>query len=193
MKKLLVAAIAALMTIMPGVAAAQSRIFQFTADALDVDNDGRKYGLTAQGSFFADGGVASGGSTIFTLTGVRSGTVTFYNDYNPGNPLRTSDVVELASFPPSFVPPQQIVLAADGSLASADFTLGLSDFPYTASFSTAAQSVFFGGEGIQTLNVLQVSEISAAVPEPAAWALMIVGFGATGAAMRRRRTRVAFA
>ena len=29
------------------------------------------------------------------------------------------------------------------------------------------------------------------VPEPAAWALMILGFGATGAAMRRRRTMVA--
>jgi fibro-slime domain-containing protein len=30
-----------------------------------------------------------------------------------------------------------------------------------------------------------------AAPEPAAWALMILGFGATGAAMRRRRTMVA--
>jgi hypothetical protein len=29
------------------------------------------------------------------------------------------------------------------------------------------------------------------VPEPAAWALMIMGFGATGAALRRRRTVVA--
>ena len=32
-----------------------------------------------------------------------------------------------------------------------------------------------------------------AVPEAATWALMLVGFGATGAAMRRRRAGVAFA
>jgi len=31
------------------------------------------------------------------------------------------------------------------------------------------------------------------VPEAATWALMLVGFGATGAAMRRRRAGVAFA
>lgn len=32
-----------------------------------------------------------------------------------------------------------------------------------------------------------------AVPEPATWAMMIAGFGAVGATMRRRSTRVAFA
>lgn len=34
---------------------------------------------------------------------------------------------------------------------------------------------------------------TAAVPEPATWALMIAGFGFTGAALRRRRTAVRFA
>lgn len=33
----------------------------------------------------------------------------------------------------------------------------------------------------------------AAVPEPSTWALLIAGFGAVGAAMRRRRARTAFA
>ncbi len=32
----------------------------------------------------------------------------------------------------------------------------------------------------------------AAVPEPASWALMLTGFGLVGAAMRRRRVRIAF-
>ncbi|THD64539.1 MAG: PEP-CTERM sorting domain-containing protein [Phenylobacterium sp.] len=31
------------------------------------------------------------------------------------------------------------------------------------------------------------------VPEPSAWALMIAGFGLTGAALRRRRAAVALA
>ena len=34
---------------------------------------------------------------------------------------------------------------------------------------------------------------SLAVPEPSAWALMILGFGFAGAAMRRRRTQVRYA
>jgi hypothetical protein len=33
---------------------------------------------------------------------------------------------------------------------------------------------------------------SAAVPEPASWALMIGGFGAIGASLRLRRTAVSF-
>jgi hypothetical protein len=35
--------------------------------------------------------------------------------------------------------------------------------------------------------------VSAAVPEPATWALMILGFGVVGAAMRRRKPKLALA
>lgn len=38
-----------------------------------------------------------------------------------------------------------------------------------------------------------VAALGGAVPEPAAWALMIVGFGLAGGAMRTRKTRVSFA
>ena len=38
---------------------------------------------------------------------------------------------------------------------------------------------------------LEVNGRSAAVPEPASWALMILGFGAAGAMLRTRRTRLA--
>jgi hypothetical protein len=38
-----------------------------------------------------------------------------------------------------------------------------------------------------------VARVTAAVPEPATWAMMIVGFGVAGSAMRRRKVRVAFA
>lgn len=61
-----------------------------------------------------------------------------------------------------------------GSLSS----LTLSDF------SVRYQSTFQGGSSTgQVTNV----------PEPATWAMMLVGFGATGVAMRRRRRKVAFA
>ena len=189
MRKYLAALLVAVLVVAPGAALAQARTFQFTADALDVDN-GKKYGLTAQGAFDTDGGITTGGLTTYQLTGVRGGSVTFYNDYNPGESLRVAQIVGLTSFPPFFVPPQRISFAADGSLASADFTFDLSDFPNSLGIDTATRSAFFGGEGTQTLNSLQISEATAAVPEPAAWALMIVGFGAAGVVMRRRQAAV---
>ena len=56
---------------------------------------------------------------------------------------------------------------------------------YNLSFSTA------GGDNIGPLldNVAVVAAV--AVPEPATWAMMIMGFGGVGALMRRRRTAFA--
>ena len=47
----------------------------------------------------------------------------------------------------------------------------------------------FGDEGFGISNVL----LTGAVPEPATWGMMILGFGVVGAAMRRRSTKVVFA
>jgi hypothetical protein len=44
-----------------------------------------------------------------------------------------------------------------------------------------------------TADVYNAYFANAAVPEPANWALMILGFGAVGGALRRRSTKVAFA
>ncbi|WP_394761018.1 PEPxxWA-CTERM sorting domain-containing protein [Phenylobacterium sp.] len=56
------------------------------------------------------------------------------------------------------------------------------------------QSVTFSGTsgtvGFDNFEFNTVRPTGAAVPEPAAWALMIAGFGLTGAALRRRRTPV---
>jgi hypothetical protein len=43
-----------------------------------------------------------------------------------------------------------------------------------------------GGIPSESFDILGTSDLS--VPEPAAWALMIGGFGMAGAALRRRRT-----
>lgn len=41
-------------------------------------------------------------------------------------------------------------------------------------------------------NLSRAGSTSGGVPEPAAWALMIVGFGGVGGLLRRRRARRAF-
>lgn len=43
------------------------------------------------------------------------------------------------------------------------------------------------GTGVADLRQLRVGGITAAVPEPGTWALMLLGFGAVGASLRRRR------
>jgi hypothetical protein len=63
------------------------------------------------------------------------------------------------------------------------------DFNIFAATSGAPTGTFFfelktnGGTG----DSLGVTSISAAVPEPASWALMITGFGLVGGALRSRR------
>lgn len=47
----------------------------------------------------------------------------------------------------------------------------------------------FQGPGTYTLVV---RDLSAAVPEPGTWALMIGGFGLVGAGMRRKKTKVSY-
>ena len=44
---------------------------------------------------------------------------------------------------------------------------------------------------IQSRDFSAFSELSGGVPEPSAWALLILGFGATGVALRRQRRSAA--
>jgi hypothetical protein len=78
-------------------------------------------------------------------------------------------------------------------------------FSETAGDQSFAQQVYFKtdpGEFIltarfanaQAIDAIEVSNFSITpVPEPASWAMMIGGFAIVGAAMRRRRTSIAFA
>ncbi len=51
-----------------------------------------------------------------------------------------------------------------------------------------SQVVNVGAFGVSNPFGGEIAASAAAVPEPASWALLIAGFGLTGAAMRRRRT-----
>ncbi|MDO6415143.1 PEPxxWA-CTERM sorting domain-containing protein [Sphingomonas sp. BIUV-7] len=75
-----------------------------------------------------------------------------------------------------------------GTVVSTDALVGLSG-PY----SQTAKYVIAVGDGTASVNNTINLSAPAAVPEPATWAMMIVGFGAVGSTMRRRRTSVRFA
>jgi hypothetical protein len=78
---------------------------------------------------------------------------------------------------------------------------GSCDFPYNATFcpfrlinlgfSGTAQSVVFAGAANHL--VLDDIALGVAVPEPATWAMMLLGFGALGFTLRRRRRSLALA
>jgi hypothetical protein len=62
------------------------------------------------------------------------------------------------------------------------------DLPVSASnaYYDIVSTTNLGGKNI----LLKSMTINSAVPEPATWAMMLIGFGGTGAAMRRTRKRV---
>ena len=67
--------------------------------------------------------------------------------------------------------------------------------PTGISFAGIAKSIDFAGGAnfVGYDNITLGSAIAGGVPEPTSWALMIAGFGLTGAAMRRRRSVAAVA
>lgn len=79
----------------------------------------------------------------------------------------------------------------DLTLASGD-GLALRSYTFT---TTVAGSLIFAddGPGNQQGNILDEITLSSAVPEPATWAMMIVGFGLTGSMVRSARRPQAFA
>jgi hypothetical protein len=86
------------------------------------------------------------------------------------------------------------VRAAGGAVAQTIVDPGRNSFaPYflDPAFANITQFTLTGGsEGLSKFfafdNVVLGAAVSGAVPEPAAWLLMILGFGAAGAALRRR-------
>jgi hypothetical protein len=84
-----------------------------------------------------------------------------------------------------------------------DFTAPVSFnkcFPFDGNLNSDCSAIFYlyganfsieaTGPGPVTLTISD-TRIAGAVPEPASWALLIAGFGLTGAALRRRRTAIA--
>jgi hypothetical protein len=66
--------------------------------------------------------------------------------------------------------------------------------PIGVTFAGTAMSVDFGGSANQVaFAAITINSSTPGVPEPAAWGMLIGGFGLAGAAMRTRRTKVAFA
>jgi hypothetical protein len=104
-------------------------------------------------------------TTTPTFTGFPSGVTS--GDYN-----RTFDLLAASSYRSGFITANGGTVAG----ARAAFLAGMSAGQTYFNIHT----VNFGGGEIR-------GQLAAAVPEPAAWALMIAGFGLVGGGLRRHR------
>jgi hypothetical protein len=74
--------------------------------------------------------------------------------------------------------PSQQLTAADGSR-------------FTVSFADIKGLEF--GRSVRTPVTVTLDSVASAVPEPATWAMMLIGLGTIGASVRRRKARVSVA
>ncbi len=187
MLKTRLAAVAAAMLVSTAIVAPAS------AQVLANDNGGDGYIVDGPAPYFytlygSDNGFSTGFdgpvTTTFSAVAASDFTQSFIWKY-------TTDDVSGSSFDKAgyFIGTDFFQLSTDG-LPQGSTTSGVITI-------SVAQGQTFGAYVLATDNVLGRGSISFgnAVPEPATWALMILGFGAVGGAMRRRqvKTSVRFA
>ncbi len=79
-----------------------------------------------------------------------------------------------------------------GTSGSGTFiTQSSSDFSPTIAFTPAAGNYYVEVNYIAVSGEVAGGTLTSSVPEPASWAMMLVGFGALGVALRRRAAKVA--
>jgi hypothetical protein len=194
MRKLVLAG-AAILGLMAPVAGAQAAVvFNSTFNGLQPSGTWGVYPT-------ADGWTASSGAGIelqnnvagSSFTGAADDVFVELDSHNNSSMHRT--IADAGDYTLSFLySPRPGVSAASNPIS---IYLNTSWTAYTVNFSTGADTVLkFAAEGTSDSLGGYVDNIkleTGAVPEPATWAMMIMGFASIGAALRRRRAAVAFA
>lgn len=133
----------------------------------------------------------SGGASPTGTTYVQSQAYNFSGNYSA---LVITFDEEIAAFGGNFSSGSgnQLEMLVDGELLLGGVANAGDFFGFTSdkAFSRIELRARAGSGYTYTLDNLTFS--TAAVPEPASWAMMICGFGLVGSTMRRRRTQVAF-
>ena len=121
---------------------------------------------------FSIGGVEGGGST--------TGSIIFLTNLLTG---------QTASYNPLFIGNDNTTTASGDIQNSARLTFGfLSGLNFNPNINNTYQiDLTAGGNTVTSFAQLGTGAGPGAVPEPATWAMMLIGFGAMGVSLRRRR------
>jgi hypothetical protein len=168
---------------------------------------GTEFTFTYNGTLAGDQGLVPGSDlVIFDFEGYVAGSISA-GIYGP-DLIAFTELV--SAIPPPFLTIDNPLLpnlvfrwtgapfqASGGPFADVDFA-GLSARSIYGSakvggFAALAVTNNGGATGLPTYNAgrVGVPKVTAVVPEPATWGLMILGFGSAGAMLRRRRTHFA--
>lgn len=136
------------------------------------------------------------GRTAYTMSGISPGGVNNTDSDaavmagNVGSPATWNQAIDLSQY--YFASPSTTFTAVDGKLlpSGSNYTT-----PITSSLSSSVWYVaaaFNGGTDGRLNDGFKLSSVSvnytpSAVPEPATWAMMLIGFGGMGAMLRRKR------
>ena len=131
--------------------------------------------------------VVDGTTRISGLTANnQTGSVSFYG----GGTLIGTPCIQADSFNTQFCDTIiNLAGAPNLTFAHTSSTLTLSIFAYGTGWQGGLDEAW----AIDNLSVTLAGGANAAVPEPATWALMMLGFGAIGYSLRRRKATVSFA
>ncbi len=156
------------------------------AQMIDLSFNGE--GVAAMATLtISDDAVSVNGRDAYTVTGItgsRNGIEITGLNYE---------------FPVNFGGPDQFLFLTEAPFTDLGLSYNLSDgsfgnIYYSSGFSEGISfdlvTAPFGSEAEYTLTNLRpasVGPVTGAVPEPATWALMMVGFGVAGATIRRQR------
>lgn len=145
----------------------------------------------------------------YTESGVTFGpgriSSSYADDYNSTGSYYDNDEAAVSQISFAFAGPVS-AFAFNWGAGDAAWTVDLfagasllSSYQLTPTFGSNAKEYFgFTGAGITSVNIsldrsdwvfidnLTYSSVAGAVPEPATWAMMVMGFGLVGAAARRR-------
>ena len=117
---------------------------------------------------------------------------TFVSSANFSSPFSLNFLGTTSAFSFSNVSNSSGTASAFGTGGNLLQTINFSEFPQSFSFSTAGiKSVSFSGPGfgVDNFAFADVTGPTAPVPEPATWAMMLLGFGFVGSAMRSVKRR----
>ncbi|MFS0735540.1 PEPxxWA-CTERM sorting domain-containing protein [Sphingomonas sp. 1P06PA] len=149
---------------------------------------------SADGSFLITMGDALG---ISGATGVAANGLVgvFLDDSTPGGtaPAKRDDGLSFTTLAPEL---RQIFWIGDGLTGTGTGTVQTFFAPAGATrlfLGSVDGSGWFNNSGVSTVTINYTALGGPAVPEPAAWALMIGGFGVAGTALRRRASSAAAA
>ena len=158
-------------------------------------------GIADGGAYNAAGGISVSGaggavgfSNAFTGFNPADNPANFNLDIFTTGTVYASEAASLAAYTAGTGISRNFIQIVNGLPVLASFgTNGLLPFPWIGNLASGgtARLIVLDSDGTRTNNTggvsLSIELIQAAVPEPASWAMMLVGFGMAGGALRRRK------